>query len=131
MTKNANLKNLIIKLARESFVNDKLSAQKVRMFLDLLKKQPKGEAVESLNLYMKLIKNELDKHRLIVEVPYPLSKHQLNGITKLISMNQKIFETEIVINTELLGGFRLKIGDEVFEDTFANRIEQVRNVIRS
>lgn len=112
-------------------MSDRLNPEKVRKIVNVLKKMPKGEAVSALSLYLKLLKQELDKHRLVIETPQPLTKHQLDGITKIVSKNKKIFETEIVINTELLAGFRLKMGDQVFEDSFENRIEQVREAIRS
>lgn len=124
-----NLKKLVTKLAAQSFTKDRIDTSKVKKILAVLKKMPKGESVTALNLYLKLIKYELDKHRLIIESPFPLAKKQIDTIIKASGGSGKVFETEVVINEKLLGGVRFKLGDEMFEDSLEDRIFQVKKVI--
>lgn len=128
---NIKTQKFIAGLIGSSFTSSGLNIKKVKKIVSLLKKLPKGEAVSSLSLYLKLLKHQLDAHRLIIETPIPLSKYQLDGIYKLMSQNSKVFETEVRINENLLGGFRIMLGDFVYEDSIEDRIEQVRRVIRS
>lgn len=129
MSKNTKLEKTITKLVKSSFNKNKLDTKEVGKIVNSLKKLPNGEAIESLSMYLNLLKKELDKHRLIIESPVKLTPAQVDEVTKIVSKSEDVMETEVVINPALLAGFRLKIGDQVYEDTIDERIKQIGEVI--
>jgi|SRR3989344_8559668 len=129
MSKNTKLEKTITKLVKSSFVKNKLNTVEVGKIVNSLKKLPKGEAIQSLSMYLSYLKKELDQHRLIIESPVKLTQAQVDEVTKIVSKSEDVMETEVVINPTLLAGFRLKIGDQVYEDSIDERIKQIGEVI--
>lgn len=129
MAKSSKLEKTIAKLVKSSFNKNKLNTTEVGKIVNSLKKLPNGEAIQSLSLYLNLLKKELDLHRLIIESPVKLTQAQVDEVTKIVSKSEDVIETEVVINPTLLAGFRLRIGDQVYEDSIDERIKQIGEVI--
>ena len=126
ITKNTPLKKIIEELVRVSFVSDKLYKPKVDQIIKVLGGLSKGTAIQALSLYLRGIKREVEKSRLVIESAIPLSRRQIDKVEDIISRTHPVFETEVIINPKLLGGIKIKIGDTVFDDSLMHRIEQLR-----
>lgn len=126
ITKNTPLGKIIEELIRVSFVNNNLYKPKVDQIIKVLGGLSKGTAIAALSLYLKGIKREVDKSRLVIESALPLSHRQIDRVEDIIGRTHPVFETEVIINPKLLGGIKIKIGDTVFDDSLINRIEQLR-----
>lgn len=126
ITKNTPLNKIIEELIKISFVNNKLYKPKVDRIIKTLGGLSKGTAIQALSMYLKGIKREMEKSRLVIESATPLSNKQIDRVEAIISRSRPVFETEVIIKPSLLGGFRLKIGDQVFDDSLVNRIEQLK-----
>lgn len=129
MKKNSHLFSVVNQLIKVSFTEGKLNQKKVKEIVDSLKKLSVGSAIPALSLYLKGLKRELDQHRLVIETPVMLTTEQIDEIAKIVGRSTEVFETEVIVKPELLGGFKIKIGDEVYEDTISDRVEQLRKKI--
>lgn len=124
------LKRLVEKMAEDSFFAEgKLAEKKVEKYLQTLKSLPRPEAIVSLSEYLKLIKLGIAKTTLKIESAVPLSETQVEEITKSVRGRQPVLEVKTEIKGSLLGGLRIKIGDVVFDDSVAQRINQLKGVI--
>ena len=126
INKNTPLKKIIEELVRVSFINNKLYKPKVDQTIKVLGGLSKGTAIAALSMYLKGIKREVDKSRLVIESAIPLSYKQIDRVEDIISRTHPVFETEVIINPKLLGGIRVKIGDTIFDNSLINRIGQLR-----
>ncbi len=129
INKNTKLETIVKQLIKVSFIDGKLNPKKVKEIVDSLKTLSVGNAIPSLMLYLKGLKRELAKHRLVIETPVVLSSSQIDAIVEVVDRSILVYETEIIVNPTLLAGFRIKIGDEVYEDSVKDRINQLREKI--
>ena len=131
ISKNTPLEKIINELVKISVPNNRLSKPKVDEIIKVLGGLSKGMAISSLTLYMKGLKQHLSQYHLTIESSIPLSEMQINRIEEAINQTQPVFETEVNINPNLLGGLKIKIGDNVYDDSLVRKIDLVRKEIIS
>lgn len=131
MKKSKLLIQIAQKSALGSFLKGSLDNKKVAEFIQQFKKLPLNESQFVLKEYAKALKRELNKITLIIESTTPLSKEQIKKIETVVSNDFKVSQTENQINPSLLGGFRFKIGDMVFDNSLKSKIEQIGGAIRA
>ncbi len=129
MKKSKQLLSLINQAVRSSFINDRLNEAKVFNFIKTFKTLPKSDSIFALNEFSKGIKRELNKHTLEIESATELTSMQVREITNALKADYKINEVKAVINIELLGGIKIRVGDHVFDDSVISRIEQLKEEI--
>ncbi len=131
MAKNRILDKIIEQAVRVSFDSGKLQTKKVEGFLNEFKRLPVSEAIHALSVYKKGLERELGKETMVVESSTPLSKEEMNEVTKRLKARFTIYDLRFMTNTSLLGGLRVKIGDTVFDYSVKNSINQLRERIVS
>lgn len=131
MKQDKDLVKLINKLASESFKEGILNEYKVTKVIKLLKSQSKSNALFSLSEYLKALKRKLRKHILYIETTIPIASSQIKRIKKVLEKKIKITRVETKINPDILGGFRLKVGDEVWDYSILAKLNQVKEAIIS
>ena len=131
ISKNTQIEKIIPELVKVSFKENRLYKPKVDQIIKVLGKLSKGTAIRALTLYMKGLKQYLGQYRLTIESSVPLTKSQIDQIEELINQSQPVFETEVNINPDLLGGIKIRVGDNIYDDSLADKIEQVRERIRN
>ncbi len=129
MSKNTKLETLVNRLIKVSIVDGKLNTSKVKEVTKTLSSLSPGSAIKSLELYLNGLKRELDRHRLTIESPVNLSDDQITKITDIVTNSTPVYDTEVIINPRLLAGFKIRIGDEVYEDSVEDRVRQLQEVI--
>lgn len=132
MTKNSRqLKKLITKLVEDSFSKEgEILEEKVSSHVKALKVLPPLLAAASLTEYLAQIRRELKKTTLEVESAVPLSGSDVEAIVKVLKTRHPILHTRLKLNTNLLGGIRMKIGDYVYDDSVQQKVIQIKEVIR-
>lgn len=129
MNKNTKLETIINKLIKVSLISGKLNTVKVKEVTKVLSGLSVGNAIKSLDLYLSGLKRELDSHRLIIESPIKLSDDQINKIKEIVESTTPVYDMEIVIKPNLLAGFKIQIGDQVYEDSLDDRIRKLKEAI--
>ena len=130
MTKN-QLQKTIKKLIELSFVRDKIIESQVLRSINLLKSLPQSEAIQALSEYLKQLKRKQRQHTMFIETTTPLSLSQLREMKKVVEKKHKISKIETKVNPEILGGFKLRIGDEVWDESVLGKFRQIKEVIIS
>ncbi len=129
MKNNKLLQNGIKKLVKNSFKDGRLVESKVINSIKLLKSLPSYEAIQALSEYLKDLKRETRQHTLYVEAVIPPSSAQINKIKKIIGKRVKITAVQVNINPEILGGFKLRVGDEVSDHSIMGKLTQIKQAM--
>lgn len=127
--KNKQLQKMINKLTGWSFKDGKIIESNVIKSIKLLKMQPKSRIVPSLLEYLKGLKRKQRQHTLYIETVIPLSQNHLNRIKKIVDKEVKVTKIITKINPEILGGFRLQVGDEIWDASVLGKFHQIKEVI--
>lgn len=125
--KNKRTINEISKLVTQSFKNGKADEAFITKVTTVIKKQPSSEALQLLAIYLKGLKRQIEQRTLIVESAVKLSEKELKEARKLVK--QPIFAVEQKLNPSLLGGLRIKIGDEFLDFSLKSKINQIKERI--
>src|SRR3989344_6416274 len=128
MTKK-QLQKTVQKLVEASFKDDKLSESQVVRSIGILKVLPSKDAIQALSEYLEGVKREERKHTLYIETAVDLSSLQVKKVKKIIEKRVKIIKTLINVNPEIIGGFKIKIGDVVWDETIVGKINQLKEAI--
>ena len=121
--KNKRTINEINKLVNQSFSNGKPNEALITQILAAINKQPASEALQLLSFYLKGLKRKISESTLLVESATKLNPRELKDIEKLVS--QPVFAVEQKLNPSLLGGLRIKIGDEFLDFSLKSKINQI------
>lgn len=126
MKKNKLLIKTIKKLVEASFKDGKMIEYKVTKSIKALKSLPTTDAIWALSEYLKLLKSKERQHTMFLETAINLSPAQINRAKKIIDRKVKITKVKVNINPEILGGFKLRVGDEVWDESLVGKLETVR-----
>lgn len=127
--KKKRFKKLINDLVKMSFKDGVIIESWVIRVIKALKSLPKYQGIETLTEYVKQLKRLERKHAMHIETVIPLNKVQLETIKKNAEKKVKVTKIVTKINPSILGGFILKIGDEVWDASILDRVNQVKEVI--
>lgn len=127
--KNKLLLKTINKSVNSSFKDGKMIESKVIKSIKALKSLPSTDSIWALSEYLKGLKRIEREHTLYLETAVPFSAAQIKKAKKIIEKKVKITRVKMNINPEILGGFKLKIGDEVWDETILSKINQIKERI--
>jgi len=110
-----------------SFTNGKLDQQKVsRMVQTVLSEKPRRYA-EVLKSYQRLVRLEVERRHVVVESAIALNPQVKDQVlTRLKARYGDDLTTEFRTNTTLLGGLRIKVGDDVWDGSVRHRLNALQ-----
>ncbi len=133
---NKALSKTIGMLVEASFKDGKMIEEKVTKSIKVLKSQPRIQAIASLSEYLKQLKRKERQYTMFIETVFPLSDIQLKKMKKIVEKKTmpdgrqaKITKIITSLNPEILGGFKLRVGDEIWDETFFGKVNQVKEAI--
>lgn len=129
MKKNKHLQRVVKELVEASFKDGRMIESQVVKSIKVLKSLPGSAAIGALTEYLQNLKRMEREHTMYIETTMPLSPTQLKRAKKIVEKRIKITKVLVNINPEILGGFRLKIGDEIWDESVLGKIQQVKEVI--
>lgn len=125
----SKLQNTVNKLVGLSFKDGKMVELQVARSIKALKSLPKSAAIQALSEYLKALKRKERMHTMYIETTIPLSAAQIKKMKKVVEKKVKITKVLVNINPDILGGFRIKIGDEIWDESILGKILQVKEAI--
>lgn len=128
MTKK-QMQKTVQKLVDASFKDGKLLESKIAKSIKILKTLSQSEAIETLSQYLEGVKREERKHTLYIETAVDLTASQVKKVKKVIEKKVKIAKTYTSVNPDVLGGFKIKIGDVVWDETVLGKINQLKEAL--
>jgi F-type H+-transporting ATPase subunit delta len=114
-------------LFRNSFTEGKLDKEKISHMVETLLAEKPRHYVDALKDYQRLVRLETEKRHAVIESATQLNSALANQIvTNLRRRYGDDLTTEFRTNPELLGGLRIKIGDDVWDGSVKNRLHKLQ-----
>jgi F-type H+-transporting ATPase subunit delta len=124
---NKEIRQLSRAMLRASFTDGQLDPGRVRSLVDsLIAKKPRNY-IDVLKNYRRLLRLEMEKRHAKIETANEVDP----AITsELVANLQKKYggdlTTEFVVNPQLLGGMRIRVGSDVWDGTVRDRLERLQ-----
>jgi len=117
-------------LLKLSFTDGKLDEHKVNQVVQSVLTEKPRHFGEVLKDYQRLLRLEVAKHHAIVESATALNSNLSNLlVTKLKARYGDDLTIEFTTNPTLLGGLRVKLGDDVWDGSVRNRLRTLQEQI--
>ena len=124
---NKEIRRLSREMLRASFTDGQLDPGRIASLVDSLIARKPRNCVAILQNYRRLLRLELEKRRARIETASPVDPETSS---KLIANLKKKYgndlTTEFVVNPQLLGGMRIRVGSDVWDGTVRNRLERLQ-----
>ena len=124
---NKEIRQLSREMLRASFTDGQLDPGRIKSLVDsLIAKKPR-RYIDVLKNYRRLLRLELEKRQAKIE-----TANEVDSTTssELVSNLKKKYgndlTTQFVVNPELLGGMRIRVGSDVWDGTVRNRLERLQ-----
>jgi F-type H+-transporting ATPase subunit delta len=124
---NREIRQLSREMLRASFTDGQLDPGRISSLVDSLIARKPRHYIDILKNYRRLLRLELEKRRARIE-----TANEMDSATssELVSNLKKKYgtdlTTEVVVNPELLGGMRIRVGSDVWDGTVRNRLERLQ-----
>lgn len=126
------LKTLINKMAVSSLKQDgSLDNKNALIFSKQLQRLPQTMVIFALDEFIKAIKRGVNKTTLEVESVIELPDRTLKSLVRSLSPKFKISRTGMTVNSALLGGLRVKVGDTLIDGSIKERVNQLKEKVIS
>jgi F-type H+-transporting ATPase subunit delta len=123
---NKEIRQLSREMLRASFTDGQLDPGKIRSLVDSLIANKPRNYINVLKNYGRLLRLELDKRRARIETASELdSATSSELVADLKKKYGNDLTAEFVVDPQLLGGMRVRVGSNVWDGTVRNRLEQL------
>jgi F-type H+-transporting ATPase subunit delta len=124
---NKETRRLSKGLLRSSFTDGQLDDGRIRSIVkSLIEKKPR-HYLKVLEAYKRLLRLEVEKRSATIETARKLDLD--SGAEIITNLKRKYgsdLETRFVVNPELLGGMRLRVGSDVWDSSVRNRLQRLQ-----
>ncbi|PZR78390.1 MAG: H(+)-transporting ATPase [Chthoniobacterales bacterium] len=113
-------------LLHASFIDGQLDQGRVHSVVNsILEKKPRNY-IKILNYYKRLLRLELEKRHARIETASELDPQAASQIRQNLSRRYgSDLTAEFVVNPQLLGGMRIRVGNDVWDSSVRNRLERL------
>lgn len=125
------IKKQAIKAAQLSFKNGKVDEVVAKKFIKAFKALPLSESILTLNQYMKAIRSGMNKTTMTVGSVVSIPKADIKELENVLGRQYKILETREEIDSSLLGGIKVRIGDVIFDNSLKAKVAQIAGVLKN
>jgi F-type H+-transporting ATPase subunit delta len=125
---NKEIRQLSREMLRASFTDGQLDPGRITSLVDsLIAKKPRNY-VQVLKNYRRLLRLELEKRQARIETASEVDSATTSElVANLKNKYGSDLTTEFVVNPELLGGMRIRVGSDVWDGTVRNRLERLQH----
>jgi F-type H+-transporting ATPase subunit delta len=114
-------------LFRHSFTSGRLDEEKISHMVETVLATKPRRYIDVLKDYQRLLHLEAEKRHAVIESATPLNRSLGDRIVaNLKSRYGEDLTIEFRTNPELLGGLRIKIGNDVWDGSVKNRLNQLQ-----
>jgi F-type H+-transporting ATPase subunit delta len=123
---NKEVRQLSREMLRASFTDGQLDPGRIAAVVDsLIAKKPR-HYIDVLKNYRRLLRLELEKRRATIETAGEVDpKTSSELVDNLKKKYGRDLTAEFLINPQLLGGMRIRVGSDVWDGTVRNRLERL------
>lgn len=124
---NKETRQLSRQLLRSSFTDGQLDSGRVASLVkSLIEKKPRHH-VQVLDAYKRLLRLEVQKRSATIESASELAPDAAKQMVENLQRRYGTdLSTEFVVNPELLGGMRIRVGSDVWDSSVRNRLQRLQ-----
>ena len=124
---NKEMRKLSKELLRASFTDGQLDSGRVAALVkSLIEKKPR-HYIQVLENYKRLLRLEVEKRSATIETATELDPAA--GAKLVANLKRKYggdLATRFVVNPDLLGGMRIRVGSDVWDSSVRNRLQRLQ-----
>jgi F-type H+-transporting ATPase subunit delta len=124
---NKETRQLSKELLRASFTNGRLDSERIASLVkSLIEKKPR-HYIKVLDAYKRLLRLEIEKHSATIETATELAPESSAQI--VANLKRKYgsdLAPQFVVNRDLLGGMRIRVGSDVWDSSVRNRLHRLQ-----
>jgi F-type H+-transporting ATPase subunit delta len=124
---NKEIRRLSREMLRASFTDGQLDPGRIASLVDSLIARKPRNYIGVLKNYRRLLRIEVEKRRARIETASEVDRE--TGSTLVANLKKKYgsdLTTEFVVNPQLLGGMRIRVGSDVWDGSVRNRLERLQ-----
>ena len=124
---NKEIRQRSREMLRGSFTDGQLDPGRVASLVDsLIQKKPR-HYIDVLKNYRRLLRLELEKRRARVETASEVDPATSSELLANLKKNYgNDLSAEFVVDPQLLGGMRIRVGNDVWDGTVRGRLERLQ-----
>ena len=127
MRVNKETRRMAKGLLRASFVDGELDRSRVGALVTKLIESKPRNYIRLLETYTRLVRLEIEKRTATIETATELSP---GAGDKIVANLQRKYGNDLsarfVVNSELLGGMRIRVGSDVWDSSVRNRLQRLQ-----
>ena len=124
---NKEIRQLSREMLRASFTDGQIDRGKITSLVEsLIAKKPR-RYLDILQYYKRLVRLEIEKRHARIESSTQVSPETRARIVENLKKKRgRDLTTEFVLNPELLGGVRIRVGSDVWDGSVRDRLERLQ-----
>jgi F-type H+-transporting ATPase subunit delta len=124
---NKETRQLSKQLLRASMVDGKLDSGRISSLVkSLIEKKPR-HYIQVLEAYQRLLRLEVEKRTATIETATELSRDASQQIVENLKRKYgSDLAARFVVNPQLLGGMRIRVGSDVWDSSVRNRLHRLQ-----
>jgi F-type H+-transporting ATPase subunit delta len=124
---NKETRQLAKELLRGSFVDGRLDSGRVSSLLKSLMEKKPRHYIQVLETYKRLLRLEVEKRTATIETATELSPDAGQQIVENLKRRYgNDLASRFVVNADLLGGMRIRVGSDVWDSSVRNRLHRLQ-----
>jgi len=124
---NKEIRQLSREMLRASFTDGQLDPARISSVIDSVTARKPRNYIDVLKNYRRLLRLEVEKRRARIETASEMNPTtQSEVVTNLKKRYGSDLTPEFVVNPQLLGGIRIRVGSDVWDGSVRNRLEQLQ-----
>ena len=124
---NKEIRQLSREMLRASFTDGQIDGGKIMSLVESLTTKKPRRYLDTLQYYKRLVRLEIEKRHARIESSTEVSPETSARIVENLKKKRgRDLTTEFIINPELLGGVRIRVGSDVWDGSVRNRLERLQ-----
>jgi len=124
---NKEIRRLSREMLRASFTDGQLDPGRIASLVDSLIARKPRNYIGVLKNYRRLLRIEVEKRRARIETAREVDRETASRlVTNLKKKYGSDLTAEFVVNPQLLGGMRIRVGSDVWDGSVRNRLERLQ-----
>jgi F-type H+-transporting ATPase subunit delta len=124
---NKEIRQLSREMLRASFTDGQLDPGRISSVVESVIARKPRSYIGVLKNYRRLLRLEVEKRRARIETASEMDPAtQSEVVTNLKKKYGSDLTPEFVVNPELLGGMRIRVGSDVWDGSVRNRLERLQ-----
>jgi F-type H+-transporting ATPase subunit delta len=128
MKLNKEIRQLSRKMLQASFTDGQLDAGRISSLVDSVIAKKSRNYIDVLKQYRRLLRLEVEKRQATVETASEVDPAVRSGIVaNLKSKYGDDLSAQFHVDPQLLGGMRIRVGNDVWDGSVRNRLERLQH----